>query len=236
MEKLRRLFQPLKIGSMEIRNRIVMPGMDPSFGIDEEGKLTEQFAAFVLERARSEPGMIVSGAMAVHPTGIADPATVHMLLVSDDSILPGLENLVKAVHQYDVKFGAQLTHCGLGHLPALAICPSEMAEKSAIGPTRAATHDEIKEFVRSFGLAAERCKAIGFDFIEIHGAHAYLINEFLTPRYNRRTDEYGGSFENRIRFLLESCARSQEEGRAQDAGGRAAERRRLHWRGRVAVA
>ncbi len=203
MEKLRHLFQPLKIGSMEVKNRIVMPGMDPSFGIDDEGKVTEQLTAFLLERARSGPGMMISGAMAVHPTGLADPTTVHMVPVWDDSVLPSLEGLVKAVHRYDIKFGAQLTHCGLGHLPALAICPSEMLEKSAIGPTRAAAQEEIKEFVRSFGLAAERCTAIGFDFIEIHGAHAYLINEFLTPHYNRRTDEYGGSFENRIRFLLE---------------------------------
>ena len=203
MQKLRHLFQPLKVGSMEIKNRIVMPGMDPSFGIDDEGKVTDQLTAFLTERARSGPGMMISGAMAIHPTGLADPATVHMVPVWDDSVLPSLESLVKAVHRYDVKFGAQLTHCGLGHLPALAICPSEMPEKSVIGPTRAATREEIKEFVRSFGQAAGRCTAIGFDFIEIHGAHAYLINEFLTPHYNRRTDEYGGSFENRIRFLLE---------------------------------
>ncbi len=203
LEKLSHIFQSLRIGSMELANRIVVPGMDPSFGIDEEGHVTEQFIAFIVERARSRPGMIVSPAMAVHPTGIADPATVHMPLVSDEKILPGLESLVRAVHQYDVPFGAQLTHCGLGHLPALAVIPSERPPGSEIGPTRAATREDIQEFVRSFGTAAERCIGIGFDFVEIHGAHAYLINEFLTPRYNQRTDEYGGSFENRIRFLLE---------------------------------
>ncbi len=203
MEKLRHLFQTLRIGPMELQNRIVMPGMDPSFGIDDEGRVTEEFIAFLVERARSRPGMIVSPAMAVHPTGIADPATVHMLLVSDEHILPSLEGLVRAVHQCDVPFGAQLTHCGLGHLPALATVPSERPAGTEIGPTRAATREDIGDFVRSFGLAAQRCIGIGFDFIEIHGAHAYLINEFLTPRYNQRTDEYGGPFENRIRFLLE---------------------------------
>ncbi len=203
MEKLGHVFRPLKIGSMQLANRIVVPGMDPSFGIDDEGRVTEEFIAFLEERARSRPGMIVSPAMAVHPTGIADPATVHMLLVSDESILPSLEGLVRAVHRHDVPLGAQLTHCGLGHLPAPAVVPSERPPGTEIGPTRSATHEDIQEFVRAFGLAAERCIGIGFDFIEIHGAHAYLINEFLTPRYNRRTDEYGGPFENRIRFLLE---------------------------------
>jgi 2,4-dienoyl-CoA reductase-like NADH-dependent reductase (Old Yellow Enzyme family) len=203
LEKLGHHFQPLRIGAMELENRIVMPGMDPSFGIDGEGRVTEEFTAFLVERARSGPGMIVSPAMAVHPTGIADPATVHMLLVSNENILPGLEGLVRAVHRHGVPFGAQLTHCGLGHLPALATVPSERPAGTEIGPTRAATREDIGELVRSFGLAAQRCIGIGFDFIEIHGAHAYLINEFLTPRYNRRTDEYGGPFENRIRFLLE---------------------------------
>ncbi len=203
MERLRHVFQPLKIGSMQLANRIVVPGMDPSFGIDDEGRVTEEFIAFLVERARSRPGMIVSPAMAVHPTGIADPATVHMLLVSDESMLPSLEGLVRAVHQHEVPFGAQLTHCGLGHLPALAIVPSERPPGTEIGPTTAATREEIREFVHAFGLAAQRCIGIGFDFIEVHGAHAYLINEFLTPRYNQRTDEYGGPFENRVRFLLE---------------------------------
>lgn len=203
MERLGHVFRPLRIGSMELANRIVVPGMDPSFGIDDEGRLTEEFTAFMVERARSRPGMLVSPAMAVHPTGLADPATVHMLLISDQKVLPGLEGLVRAVHRHGVPFGAQLTHCGLGHLPALAVIPSERPPGTEIGPTRAATREDIQEFVHAFALAAERCIAAGFDFIEVHGAHAYLINEFLTPRYNRRTDEYGGPFENRIRFLLE---------------------------------
>ncbi len=153
MEKLRHLFQPLKIGSMEMKNRIVMPGMDPSFGIDDEGRVTEQLAAYLVERARSEPGMIVSGAMAVHPTGIADPATVHMLLVSDEGMLPGLENLVKAVHRYDVKFGAQLTHCGLAHLPRPGSLSSDVpVEMNAIGSyAEQRRKRNLKELVQSFG-------------------------------------------------------------------------------------
>lgn len=205
MEKLRHLFQPLKIGSMQVKNRIVMPAMDPGFGTDDEGRPTEQMAAYLAERARSEPGMIVSGTMPVHPMGAAESRTIKMVHLWEEGVLPGLETLVKAVHRYDVKFGAQINHCGLAHTPSPALSssdvPIEMNASKSCG--RAATKEELKELVKCFGVAADRCVRAGFDFVEIHAAHAYLINEFLTPRYNRRTDEYGGPFENRVRFLLE---------------------------------
>jgi len=205
LEKLRYLFQPLKIGSMEVKNRIVMPAMDPGFGTDDEGKPTEQIAAYLAERARSEPGMIVSGTMPVHPLGAAESRTVKMVHLWQEDVLPSLETMVKAVHRHDVKFGAQINHCGLAHTPSPAISsfdvPLAMNASGSYG--RAATKEELKELVKCFGIAADRCVKAGFDFVEIHAAHAYLINEFLTPRYNRRTDEYGGPFENRIRFLLE---------------------------------
>ena len=204
MAKLKYLFQPLRIGSMEVKNRIVMPAMEPGFGIEEDGCVTPQLTEFLIERARSRPGMIISGATPVHPSGTSDPNTIRMVHVWKDEVLPGLEQMVRAVHNYDVKFGAQLNHGGLTHLPQPSVCASEVPEMNKAGfVTRAASKDEIKEYVRAFGAAAERCVSVGFDFVEIHGAHAYLINTFLTPRYNRRTDEYGGSFENRVRFLLE---------------------------------
>ncbi|MCX5999585.1 MAG: FAD-dependent oxidoreductase, partial [Chloroflexi bacterium] len=204
MAELKRLFQPFRIGRMEVANRIVMPGMDPGFGIDENGCVNEQLTAYLLERARSGPGMIITGAMPVHPSGAADPDTIRTVHLWDDSVVPGLEEMAKAVHRYDVRFGGQMVHMGLAHLPAPSICssvPPEMAQAGALA--REASKDEIHEIVDAFGKAAERCVAIGFDFVEIHAAHAYLINEFLTPGFNRRTDEYGGSFDNRIRFLLE---------------------------------
>jgi len=189
---------------MEVKNRIVMSAMDPGFGIEEDGSVTPQLTGFLVERARSRPGMIVSGAMPVHPTGTADPATVRMVHLWEDHVLPSLEQMVKAVHQYDVKFGAQLNHGGLAHIPEEAIAASDVPEMNAVGlKTRAATKEELKEFVAAFADGAEKSVRVGFDFLEIHGGHGYLINTFLTPRYNRRTDEYGGSFDNRIRFLLE---------------------------------
>jgi len=204
LQKLKHLFQPIRVGPMEVKNRIVMSAMDPGFGIEEDGSVTPQLTGFLVERARSRPGMIVSGAMPVHPTGTADPATVRMVHLWEDHVLPSLEQMVKAVHQYDVKFGAQLNHGGLAHIPEEAIAASDVPEMNAVGlKTRAATKEELKEFVAAFADGAEKSVRVGFDFLEIHGGHGYLINTFLTPRYNRRTDEYGGSFDNRIRFLLE---------------------------------
>jgi 2,4-dienoyl-CoA reductase-like NADH-dependent reductase (Old Yellow Enzyme family) len=122
----------------------------------------------------------------------------------EDRVLPSLEAMVKAVHRYDVKFGTQLNHGGLAHIPQEAVCASVIPELTQLGlPVREATRDELKEYVDAFAAGAERSVRAGFDFIEIHGGHGYLVNTFLTPYYNRRTDEYGGSFDNRIRFLLE---------------------------------
>jgi 2,4-dienoyl-CoA reductase-like NADH-dependent reductase (Old Yellow Enzyme family) len=204
MVPLKYLFQPLKIGTMEVKNRIVMPAMEPGFGLDDDGCITPQHTEFYVERARSEPGMMITGAMPVHPSGAADPAVIKMVHLWEDKVWPSLGEMVKSVHQYDVKFGAQLNHAGLNHLPQDSICATVLPELMGIGmPIRQASKEDLNEIAEAFGIAAQRCVKVNFDFIEIHGAHSYLINEFLTPHYNTRTDEYGGSFENRIRFLLE---------------------------------
>jgi len=205
--KLKHIFQPIRIGQMEVNNRIVMPAMDVNFGIGEDGCVTPQLTEFLVERARSRPGMIISGCMAVHPLGTGGPSSLRKRNIWEDSLLPSLQEMVQAVHRYDVKFGAQLNHSGLTHLPQSSepsVCPSVIPEMIQAGLlVREVGKEEIREYVKAFGAAAERCAGVGFDFIEIHGAHAYLINEFLTPRYNKRNDEYGGSFGNRTRFLLE---------------------------------
>lgn len=207
MQGLKHLFQPLKIGSMEVQNRIVMSPMCPGFGVDEDGCVTEELIEFTAERARSLPGMITTGMIPVSFMGDTEMA---MPRIYDPKALPSLERYVKAVHRYgDVKFGAQLCHAGPSHSyfkPVEAVAASAvpgLAELLVKVPVREATRDELKECARDFATAAERSLSVGFDYIEIHAAHGYLINTFLCPYYNRRTDEYGGSFENRIRFLLE---------------------------------
>ena len=204
MGDLKKLFEPVTIGSMLVKNRIVMSGMDPGFGIDDDGCVTDQLIQYLVERARSEPGMIVTGANPVHPVGTYDPNTIKAVPVWDEKVLPSVERMVEGVHEYDVRFGAQLVHAGLAHLPLPSVCPSVIPELVRKGvPVREATSDNLREYVRYFATAAENCRKVGFDFVEIHGGHGYLINAFLTPFYNRRSDEFGGSFENRIRFLLE---------------------------------
>jgi len=210
LAKLKYLFQPVRIGAMEVKNRIVMPAMDPGFGIDEEGCITPQLTEFLVERARSQPSMIIAGSAQVHPLGL--PPVMNQVHLWDEMVLPSLQEMVKSVHRYDVKFGAQINHGGLTHLPQPSVCPSVIPEMIQAGlPVREVSKEEIREYVKAFGVAAERCVRAGFDFVEIHAAHSYLINEFLTPRYNRRTDEYGGSFDNRIRFLLEVIHAVREE-------------------------
>ncbi len=204
MAHLEHLFQPIMIGPMQVNNRIVMSAMDPGFGIDDDGCVTDQLTQFLVERARSGPGMIVTGAMPVHPLGTADPATIRMVPLWEDRVMPSLAQMVSAVHQYGVRFGAQLNHGGLAHFPNESVCPTVTPELRQSGaPIREVTREEIQEYVAAFADAAARCVSVGFDFVEIHGGHGYLINFFLTPFFNRRTDEYGGSFDNRIRFLLE---------------------------------
>ncbi len=205
MEKLEHLFKPIQIGSIEVKNRVVMPPMGVGFGADDDGCPTQQLIEFFTERARGEPGMIVTGAAYVHPSGTTHPSfPMKELHLWDDKVIPGLRSLTEAVHKYDVQFGAQINHGGMTYLPGPAICASAIPELTRFGlDIKPATKEQLAEYVESFGAAAQRCIKAGFDFLEIHAGHGYLIETFLTPFYNRRTDEYGGSFENRIRFLLE---------------------------------
>jgi len=210
VEKLKYLFQPLRIGSMEVKNRIVMPAMGMGFGIDEDGCVNPQLTEFYVERARGRPGMMTVGGAAVDPLGLITPQGMEILW--DDKVIPAFQEMVRAVHNYDVKFGIQLLHAGLQSYFEQPVGPSEhsplpkftySAVTTIKTSPRGMSVDEVKGCVKAFGSAAERCVKAGFDFLEVNAGHGYLINQFLTPYFNRRTDEYGGSYHNRIRFLLE---------------------------------
>lgn len=205
MIKLKHLFQPIQIGSMEVENRLMVSAMGVGFGTNEHGAPTDQLIEFLAARARSRPGMIVTGAGIVHPSGrISDVRPMKMLHLWDDRVLPGLERMVQAVHRHGVRFGAQLNHGGLTMLPGTTFLPSAIPRLTDLGlDIREASVADIQEFVDAFGSAAVRCVEAGFDFLEVHAGHGYLIHTFLDPYFNRRTDEYGGSLEDRSRFLLE---------------------------------
>jgi len=189
---------------MLVQNRIVMPAMGMGFGFDEEGCTTAQLDGFLAERARNGPGMIVCSGGAVQESGAPDPKEANVLHMWEDRVIPSLARTAKAIRQYDVKAGLQLGHMGLQATRSQVVGPSSVSVLGRpVGVSRAMSRTELGSCIEAFGAAACRCREAGLDFVEIHGAHGYLISEFLTPCFNRRNDEYGGSFENRIRFLVE---------------------------------
>jgi 2,4-dienoyl-CoA reductase-like NADH-dependent reductase (Old Yellow Enzyme family)/thioredoxin reductase len=204
---LSHLFSPLRIGHLEIPNRIMMPGMSAGMMLNERAEPTPEMIAYYVERARTRPGLMAIGASSVVP--IATPRRIP-LAIDDDRRIPALRTLVDAVHRYDTKFGIQLYNGGTqagdpeqmspSAVPSMAAAVLDARERPVL---KALSVEEIARVVGYFGAAAERCQAAGFDFVEIHAGHGYLISAFLTPYFNRRTDQYGGSRENRWRFLVE---------------------------------
>ena len=195
------LFSPTKIGTMRVKNRILMSAMSINFGVDERGFVGDQLTAYFEARARGGAGMMLVGGCAVHPTGVELPDLPKMW---DDGCIEPLRKMAAAIKPYDCRFGVQLMHGGRQSYHDRKVAPSAIpAPALAKGTPRELTRVEIPEMVAAFGDAARRCREAGMDFVEIHGAHGYLINQFLAPNANRRTDEYGGSFENRTRFFLE---------------------------------
>lgn len=195
------LFSPVRLGRMDVRNRLVMPPMSVNFGVDEQGVVTDQHAVYLALRAKAGTGMIVMGGGTVHPDGLDLP---RMPRVWDDCYIPGLSRLAAAVKRHGARIGLQLLHGGRQAFHDRRVAPSPLPSLAVVkGVPRELTRDEILELVVCHAEAARRARDAGFDFVEIHAAHGYLISEFLAPNANRRTDDYGGSFENRTRFLLQ---------------------------------
>ena len=217
MTKLPELFEPMMVGRMSVANRLMMAGMSAGTKVDENGEVAPEMVAYYLERARGEPGMMAIGASQVVPPSRPGRRLGGLALYSDH-VIPSMRRLVDAVHQYDTRFGIQLWNGG-----GTEGTGSELMSPSGLSSNvrnaradpggrrtgeinRALEIDEIKQIVLYFAQAAERVAEAGFDFVEIHAGHGYLISNFLTPLFNRRTDGYGGSFGNRTRFLLDIVA------------------------------
>jgi 2,4-dienoyl-CoA reductase-like NADH-dependent reductase (Old Yellow Enzyme family)/NADPH-dependent 2,4-dienoyl-CoA reductase/sulfur reductase-like enzyme len=207
MSALQHLFQPLEIGRMTVANRIMMPGMSAGMMLDNDARPTDEMIAYYIERASTRPGLIAVGASAVVPP--PGKSKQPMALYSDDAI-PALKKLVDAVHACDTKFGVQLWEGGTqagsaiqlspSGVPALAAAVIDLREAPVV---HALTLDEVEQVIRDYAGGAVRARKAGFDFVEIHAGHGYLISAFLAPYFNRRTDRYGGGIENRARFLYE---------------------------------
>ena len=204
MPALKHLFQPITMGPLTAKNRLLMSAMSINFGVDERGHVTDQLTQYLVTRARGQVGMMLVGGGGVHPDGAELP---NLPVLWEDACIPALREMTAAVRSHGVPLGMQLMHGGRQAYHDHTVAPSAIPAPALVKshPRELAT-EEIGEVAGAFGEAARRCREGGFDFIELHGAHGYLINQFLSPNANRRKDRYGGDFENRIRFLMEIMA------------------------------
>ncbi|MCL4371291.1 MAG: FAD-dependent oxidoreductase [Chloroflexi bacterium] len=206
---LPRLFEPIDLRGLTLKNRIVMPPMGtryPTYG----GAVTPKLTRYYLERARGGVGLIIVQFASISPEGVS---SLYPLGIWDDAFVPGLRDLVAQLHAAGAKVAIQLAHAG-------GTANSTLSRRPAVGPSavpalgrevpRELTREGIARLVDAFGAAARRAMEAGFDAVELHVAHGYLLNQFLSPLFNRRADEYGGSLEGRARFPLEVLRRTRE--------------------------
>jgi len=196
------LFEPMTINTLKVENRIYLPAMHLGMAIDFE--VTDQIIDFYTQRAKGRPGMICAGYATVDElSGNTQNIGAH-----DDRFIPGLQKLATAIKQNGSLSAIQINHAGRynfsfflnGRQP---VAPSAIASRMTRETPREMTSDEIQTTIASFAKAAFRVKKAGFDAVEVLSGTGYLISEFLSPLTNHRNDEYGGSFENRMRFGLE---------------------------------
>jgi 2,4-dienoyl-CoA reductase-like NADH-dependent reductase (Old Yellow Enzyme family) len=196
------LCQPFKIGNMTLKNRMVMPPMMVRYANDD-GTVSKRTLDHYELRAKGGIGLIIVEATYVYEKA---PISRNEPGLSDDKFIPGMKELTDAVHRWGAKIAVQLVHGGRTTPASLSgvqpVAPSAIQLPGRDSP-REMTVADIKGVIKYYADAAVRAKKAGFDGIEIHGAHGFLIDQFLSPASNHRTDEYGGSVENRARLLIE---------------------------------
>lgn len=190
------LFEPFKIRNIEIRNRFMRSATTSAYA-DDNGILRDPIIKMYERLSRGEVGLIVKGHLYVHDKGKAHRG---MAGISQDKHIPCLKKLTNGVHRYGGHIVAQLNHAGVVYQPDRA-GPGEYKEDD--WKSRGMTLEEIEDVVEAFGDAAERAIQAGFDGVQIHGAHGYLVSQFLSRSVNKREDEYGGSLGKRMRFLVD---------------------------------
>ena len=197
------LFQPIRIGTLEIPNRILMPSIGTLFSTDQ--KLNERHYRFYERRAQGGAGVIVAGPVAVDYLG----GGLIVLSLTEDSAIPDFKELADRVHAQGSKIFIQLFHGGRYTFSMMingkqAVAPSAVRSRYTGEEPREITSEEIEQVQEAFAQAARRAREAGIDGVEIIGSAGYLISQFLSPVTNQREDEYGGSFENRSRFPVET--------------------------------
>ncbi len=204
VKDLKLLFSPMKIGSMELKNRLVMSAM---------GALIADFQRqldFLGSRARGGPSLIIIPGGSIEPFGRREsPFRLY-----NDDFPPTIKQTLDIVHAGGARFGIQVNHGGRQSSSALTgvtpVAPSPIPSPVVKEMPRALETEEVKALVEKFAQGMRRAKVAGFDLVEVHGAHGYLVSQFLSPNANVRTDEYGGSVTNRARFVCQIVARARE--------------------------
>ena len=202
-----KLFEKGRIGRLTIRNRAVMSPMGTDLA-DTNGNASPRLIAYYAERAKGGIGLIIN-----EYTGVDDVDSIptqHNLRMAQDYNVKAAEELTRTVHQYGAKIFAQLHHGGATSKSAFTgrqnLSPSGIPMAPGGEVPREMTLEDIKRVQDKFVAAAVRCKKAGYDGVELHAAHGYLMTQFISKYYNRRTDDYGGSVENRCRFIDEVIA------------------------------
>jgi len=197
------LFSTVKIGRVTIPNRFVRSATH-DFMAEEDGSVTERHISLFSGLAEGEVGLIITGHAFIHPTGKASPRQIG---VHDDRMVSGLSRIPEAVHKYPSRVFLQLAHAGRQTKEKICGCtplaPSAVYEPVFKVMPKSMTREEIKATVDDFIQAGRRAKTAGFDGVQLHVGHGYLLSSFISPYTNRREDEYGGSLLNRARIVRE---------------------------------
>jgi 2,4-dienoyl-CoA reductase-like NADH-dependent reductase (Old Yellow Enzyme family)/thioredoxin reductase len=198
-----KLFQPIRINQMTLTNRVVLPAMGNNYGSDA-GFVTEQQIDYYAERAKGGAGLLITEMVSIDsPVG---QRGAQQLRIDDDKYIPNFRKLTEQIHKAGSKMAMQLCHAGL-----LAASDKFLLQTVAPSPvehfgqkvTKELSTAEIEEIINHFVQGAIRAKAANFDGVEVHAAHSYLLAHFLSPYFNKRKDDFGGSVENRARILIE---------------------------------
>jgi len=200
------LFQSSKIGTLEVPNRLVRSATC-EWACDADGRADQKLVDMYAALARGGVGLIVTGHAYVTRTGQASPGQIGLY---SDELAESLRPVAEAAHQGGAKIVVQINHAGGAAGPDLNDGVEPRAPSSVpLGPDRPTAHAmtdaEIRDMVKAYGYAARRVKAVGFDGVQLHGAHGYLISQFISPFTNQRADRWGGSFDNRLSFLRAVC-------------------------------
>jgi 2,4-dienoyl-CoA reductase-like NADH-dependent reductase (Old Yellow Enzyme family) len=204
------LFEPGRIGLLQLPNRLVRSATAERMA-DENGMPRSQLGQLYQTLARGGVGLIITGHMYVHPSGKAHP---EMTGIFSDELVPSLADLADVVHREGGLVIPQINHGGMqcsGMSVDGTIAPSSFEAPYLSQPAREMTRQEVEQCIEAYAQAARRAKAAGFDGVQLHGAHGYLISQFLSPFINRRQDEWGGDWEGRTRFLRSLCQAVREQ-------------------------